>query len=211
MLERLSDAFPSLSGAAHVTLPRVRRTYIDVPQRASPADLSDALLIRRFRDGDEAAFRALYARHTPRLRMLVWRLLGPRRDETDDVVQETWLAGCRGIGRFNGSAKFSSWLTTIGIRHAQRRFSVPTHTAVESLDFAAEAAHESLTAIDLERAIGRLPPHQRAVVVLHDIEGFTHEEIAAQLGVAVGTSKVTLARARQALRHLLKDGVSNVR
>ena len=67
------------------------------------------------------------------------------------------------------------------------------------------------TAIDLERAIARLPDQQRAVVVLHDIEGFTHEEIARQLGIALGTSKVTLSRVREALRRTSNDGVSNVR
>jgi RNA polymerase sigma factor (sigma-70 family) len=71
----------------------------------------------------------------------------------------------------------------------------------------APAAPPAATVIDLERAIARLPNHQRAVVVLHDIEGFTHEEIGAQLGVAEGTSKATLHRARAALRCMLNDGV----
>ena len=183
-----------------------------VTERAALADLSDSELIRRFRDGDEFAFRALYSRHTPRLRMIVWRLLGPRRDETDDVVQETWMAGCRGMHRFNGDAKFSSWLTTIGIRRAQSRFSEPTHATTEPLDVAASAAMEgSLAAIDLERAIARLPDHQRVIVVLHDIEGFTHQQIANQIGVPIGTSKATLSRAREALRRMLNDGVPHVR
>ncbi|HJU74573.1 MAG TPA: RNA polymerase sigma factor [Gemmatimonadaceae bacterium] len=170
---------------------------------------ADSVLIRRFLRGDEAAFRALYLRHTPRLRMTVWRLLGPHHDDTDDVVQETWLAGCRSMHGFNGDAKFSTWLTTIAIRRAQSRFSAQEEDA-ELRDVADETA-DSLTAIDLERAIARLPDKQRAIVVLHDIEGFTHEEIARQLGIPVGTSKVTLSRAREALRRMLPDGVSHVR
>lgn len=180
--------------------------------RAELSEPPDLILIRRFLDGDESAFRALYARHTPRLRMIVWRLLGARREETDDVMQETWLAGCRGMHRFNGHAKFSSWLTTIGIRRARSRFAQPVHATTEPLDvLASEATDTPLTTIDLERAIARLPDHQRVIVVLHDIEGFTHEEIATQIDIPVGTSKVTLSRAREALRRMLNDGVSHVR
>ena len=172
--------------------------------------LGDTALIRRFLDGDEQAFRALYRRHTPRLRMIVARLLGPRRDEVDDVVQEAWLAGCRGIHRYNGDAKFASWLTTIGIRAAYARFSPANGVEVELSDdllLAGREGDDVATTVDLERALDRLPDHQRAVVVLHDVEGFTHEEIAQQLGIAPGTSKATLSRARQALRFFLTDGV----
>lgn len=175
-------------------------------------DLSDSVLICRFLAGDDLAFRALYQRHTPRLRMVVWRLLGTRREETDDVIQETWMAGCRAMHRYSGEAKFASWLTTIGIRRAQSRWSIPIEQSQESFDVADSAqADGPATAIDLERAIKRLPDHQRAVVVLHDIEGYTHQEIASQLSIALGTSKVTLSRARGALRRMLNDGVSNVR
>lgn len=175
-------------------------------------DLPDSVLIRRFLAGEESAFRALYHRHTPRLRMIVWRLLGARHEETDDVIQETWMAGCRAMHRYNGEAKFASWLTTIGIRRAQSRWSDQVEPPSEPFEIADSTPPDGpATAIDLERAIARLPHHQRAVVVLHDIEGFTHEEIASQLGIALGTSKGTLSRARGALRRMLNDGVSNVR
>jgi len=174
------------------------------------ADLTDAALITRFLGGDELAFRALHARHTPRLRMVVIRLLGSGHADVDDVVQETWLAGCRGLHGFNGSAQFSSWLTTIGVRAAATRFKAPSNGHTDCLDnVPAPAAPAAATVIDLERAIARLPDHQRAVVVLHDVEGFTHDEIATQLGVAQGTSKATLSRARQALRRYLNDGASD--
>jgi RNA polymerase sigma-70 factor (ECF subfamily) len=174
-------------------------------------ELSDRALIERFVKGEESAFRELYSRHTPRLRMIVWRLLGGDYEETEDVVQETWLAGCRGMHAFNGTAQFSSWLTTIGIRMAYRRFGgAPNVEALQHVgDLPAREGPPSL--IDLERCMLRLPAHQRAVVVLHDVEGFTHEEIAERLGVAVGTSKGTLSRAREALRRMLNDGVSYVR
>lgn len=176
------------------------------------AELPDSVLIRRFLRGEEAAFRALYGRHTPRLRMIVWRLLGAaRRDEVDDVVQETWLAGCRGIHRYAGDAKFSSWLTTIGIRTAYSRFSRCSDAETELFDdLPAPSGPGPASVIDLERALSRLPDHQRAVVVLHDVEGFTHDEIAQQLGIAAGTARAMLSRARSALRRSLNDGVSHV-
>lgn len=195
-----------------VTIFLLMRTQMVVTPRSPMHDLPDSVLIRRFLDGEESAFRALYQRHTPRLRMIVWRLLGARHEETDDVIQETWMAGCRGMHRYNGEAKFASWLTTIGIRRAQSRWSQRNEQASEPFEIADSSPPDGpATAIDLERAIARLPDHQRAVVVLHDIEGFTHEEIASQLGIALGTSKVTLSRARGALRRMLNDGVSNVR
>ena len=170
-------------------------------------ELTDSALIRRFLDGDEGAFRALHERHTPRLRMTVLRLLGPRRDDADDIVQDTWLAACRGMHAFNGTAQFSSWLTTIGIRAAWTRFPVEREAGPEALNgIAAPSVPAAATVIDLERALERLPDRQRAVVVLHDVEGFTHDEIAGQLAMTAGNSKVTLFRARHALRRLLTDG-----
>jgi RNA polymerase sigma-70 factor (ECF subfamily) len=178
-----------------------------VSQRTPPDLLPDASLIHRFLAGDERAFRALYRRHSPRLRMVVMRLLGNRRSETDDVLQETWLAACRGLHRYRGDAKFGTWLTTIGIRTTRHRLAL---TRLDETGLFEELAAPPATlphaAIDLERAIDRLPDHQRMVLVLHDIEGFTHEEIGRQLGVAVGTSKATLSRARSALRHWLNGG-----
>lgn len=144
--------------------------------------------------------------------MIVVRLLGSRRgDEVDDVMQETWLACCRGVHRFAGGSQFASWLTTIGIRTAYSRFSRSSDAETQLFDDLVAVTEDSpATAIDLERALGQLPDHQRAVVVLHDVEGFTHDEIGQQLGIATGTAKATLSRARAALRRMLNDGVSHV-
>jgi RNA polymerase sigma-70 factor, ECF subfamily len=183
-----------------------------VTRRGLLSELTDATLIGRFLRGDEAAFRELHLRHTPRLRMIVMRLLGAaRRDEVDDVVQETWLAGCRGIHRFAGDAKFSSWLTTIGIRTTYTRFARMPDVESDLFDeIPAPVGAELVSVLDLERALSLLPDHQRVVVVLHDVEGYTHEEIARQLGIASGTAKATLSRARSVLRRMLNDGVSHV-
>jgi RNA polymerase sigma-70 factor (ECF subfamily) len=179
-----------------------------VPTLARLAELSDAALIRRVRDGDEAGFRALYQRHTPPLYLLLTRLLAGNTADADDVLQDTWVACCRGLHHFRGDAAFSTWLTRIGIRTARGRMRL----AYAGDDFVDNIAAPSppfsmQTRIDLDRAIRQLPDHQRVILVLHDVEGFTHEEIADQLSIPVGTSKVTLSRARAAVRRLLSDGV----
>jgi RNA polymerase sigma factor (sigma-70 family) len=179
-----------------------------VPTLVRLAELSDSALIRRVRDGDEAGFRALYQRHTPTLYLLLVRLLAGNTADADDALQETWVACCRGLHRFRGDAAFSTWLTRIGIRAARMRMGL-VYSADDLLDQipAASPPFSPVTRIDLDRAIRQLPDHQRAILVLHDVEGFTHEEIASQLAIPVGTSKVTLSRARAAVRRLLTDGV----
>jgi RNA polymerase sigma-70 factor (ECF subfamily) len=173
-----------------------------------PPHLPDGALIRLFLDGQESAFRALYRRHSGRLRMVVLRLLGNRRAEADDVVQEAWLAACRGLRLFRGEAQFSTWLTTIGIRAARRRLDLSPRAFVELDDgLPAPAARGGADAIDLERALAELPDGQRSVVVLHDIEGFTHEEIGDALGFPPGTSRSLLTRGRRRLRGLLTKEV----
>ncbi|MEP6491340.1 MAG: RNA polymerase sigma factor [bacterium] len=173
-------------------------------------DPPDATLIRRFLNGDERAFRELYVRHTPRLKMTVRRLLGRTGPDVDDIVQDTWLAGCRGIHSYRGDATLVAWLTSIAARTTYALLSrrngreTPLHDDVPE-----PRAHAPESGIDLERALAALPDHQRVVVVLHDVEGFTHDEIAAHLGMATGTSRATLSRARQALRQALTTGVSN--
>src|ERR1051325_6204094 len=81
-----------------------------------PFELHDAVLIRRFLTGAESAFRMLDDRHTPRLKMTLRRMLGRRAGEVDDLVQDTWLATCRGIHSYRGEAKFGTWITSIGVR-----------------------------------------------------------------------------------------------
>jgi RNA polymerase sigma-70 factor (ECF subfamily) len=170
----------------------------------------DSELIHRYLRGEEAAFRLLYNRHTPRLRMTLQRLLAARSQETDDVVQETWLSACRGMRNFRGDAKFSTWLTSIGVRAALAQLARHRPQEIDLVtDVPSREGGQVIAAIDVERALAHLPEQQRLVVVLHDLEGFTHEEIGAQLGIATGTSKVTLHRARSGLRNTFAPGVTN--
>jgi RNA polymerase sigma-70 factor (ECF subfamily) len=173
--------------------------------------MEDDVLIQRFLQGDEGAFRALYRRHTPRIRMIVLRLLGSRREDADDVVQEAWMAACRGLHRYRGDAQFSTWLASIGIRTARRRFDWRVESGELDDALIAPAVSAPSQLIDLERALARLSDGHRAVLVLHDVEGYTHEEISDLLGIAVGTSRSTLTRGRRVLRRLLTGETSHAR
>jgi RNA polymerase sigma factor (sigma-70 family) len=169
---------------------------------------SDAVLVHGVLAGDEHAFRLLYRRHTPRLRQLLLRLLGEPRADAEDAVQETWMRAVAGLGTFRGDSAFGTWLVGIGVRTAsellRRRHRRRESGDPEDLAIPAPAARPA-EGIDLERAVAALPDRHRMVLVLHDVEGFTHEEIAARLGVAAGTSKAWLFRARRAVRAMLGE------
>ena len=162
--------------------------------------LAQALLLR----GDEQAFRQLYARHTPRLFALVLRMMGGAEHDAEDVVQETWIRATESLGAFRWEAAFGTWLTGIGINVA--RGLLRKQGRWSTLEEGAEPwrpapAHGER--IDVERALDLLPAGYRAVLLLHDVEGYTHGEIAERLGIAAGTSKSQLSHARKALRLLL--------
>jgi RNA polymerase sigma factor (sigma-70 family) len=168
------------------------------------ADLVEAVVT----DGDEVAFRELYRRHTPRLYPLVLRLVGGAEMDAEDVVQEAWIRATAGLKRFRGDSSFGTWLIAIGLNaardHLRRRGRWSGMEDVEQVEIAVPPAMHGHR-VDLERAIDLLPPGCRTVLVLHDVQGYTHEEIAGQLGIAVGTSKSQLFAARRAVRSLL-DG-----
>ena len=148
------------------------------------------------------AFRSLYRRHTPALYAFALRLHG-NVDDANDAVQEAWLRALRGLGGFAWKSSLRTWLSGIVLNCCRERWVArgePLEVAPEALPAATD--HPELR-VDLERAIAALPTGYRTVVVLHDIEGYTHEEIAAHLGVEPGTSKSQLARARRSLRDRL--------
>ena len=167
------------------------------------APASDEVLAKQVQwDGDEAAFRHLYRRHTPRLYAFVLRLLGGNESDADDLVQETWIRAVEGLEQFRWESSFSTWLTGIALNLCRKR--VRQHdrqwmTLREEFDDPVDPPRV-LERIDLERALRKLAPGYRTVVVLHDVEGWTHAEIAERLNISVNTSKSQLLRARRALR-----------
>ena len=156
--------------------------------------------------GDEAAFRVLYRRHTPALYRLALRLGGGDGPWAEELVQRAWIRAAEGLGAFGWRSSLSSWLGGIAINCARelwRDSRTRSETPLEPEGDVAALPSRSIgpeERLDLERAIERLPDGYRHVFVLHDVEGYTHEEIGRLLGIETGTSKSQLARARQRLR-----------
>jgi len=155
--------------------------------------------------GDERAFRELYRRHTAALYATALRL-SPGAADAADAVHDTWIRAVERFGDFQWRSSLRTWLTGIVVNvvhetHRARRREEPCGD-----DIADPApAPDLMLAIDLENAIARLAPRYREVFVLHDIDGFTHDEIAQMLDVDPGTSKSQLSRARRHLRRLLGE------
>ncbi len=155
----------------------------------------------------EKAFRALYRRHTPRLYPLALRILGGSQRDAEEAIQETWIRAAERLGSFAWRSSLATWLTGIAInvcrdrlRYERSRPRPAPEEDVEPIEGAEPATHDRL---DLERAISSLPGRYRQVLVLHDIEGYTHQEIGRFLGIETGTSKSQLHHARQAMRQRL--------
>jgi len=172
--------------------------------------LSDRELADRVvSSGDEAAFQALYVRHTPRVYGFLLRLTGGNAMEAEDLMQETWLRAARGLTRFQWKSAFRTWLMGIALnqfRELARRRGRRITTVEGEWEAPGEMAEPGCR-IDLERALRLLPPGFRTILVLHDAEGFTHREIGKRLGISDGTSKSQLHRARTAMRRLLNAGL----
>jgi RNA polymerase sigma-70 factor, ECF subfamily len=169
---------------------------------ADPSDAADdARLVAAAAGGDRQAFERLYRRHVGMVHGLCLRLANGR-DHAEDATQETFVAAWRALARFEGRSRFSTWLhriavnTTLGGRRLADLPLAPDQAMQEDL---VGASVSSEPPIDLERAIGALPPGARHVLVLVGIYGYSHEEVAEWLGIAVGTSKAQLHRARDLL------------
>jgi len=157
---------------------------------------------------DEAAFRTLYRRHTPALYRLALRLGGGDGPWAEELVQRAWIRAVEGLDSFAWRSNLSSWLGGIAINCARelwREARTRNETALVD-EVAAPRPVAADERVDLERAIERLPDGYREVFVLHDVEGYTHQEIGGLLGIEPGTSKSQLSRARQRLRTALAPG-----
>lgn len=174
---------------------------------ASDQDLVAALLESR----SEAAFRELYRRHTPRLLRFVERVLGGFAGDAEDIVQDSWLKAVASLPRFRGDSSFGTWLHSIGLNTARNHMRKAGRwrgflEAVEPRP--REPALTPEERMDLECVLASLPDGQRVVLLLHDLEGYTHSEIGELLGVAEGTSKSQLFLARRHAQELYDGGVA---
>ena len=164
--------------------------------------------VERSRRGDVDAFEHLYRRYVRQVYGACRRLLDNDQD-AEDMTQRVFLRAWSRLEGFRGDSGLGTWLRRIAVHLVidQRRASwrVSQVLPAEELTLAAAPPlRSSLAAIDLERAIGQLPSGSRSVLVLHDVEGYTHAEMAALLGVTTGTTKTQLHRARKALKESLR-------
>jgi RNA polymerase sigma-70 factor (ECF subfamily) len=190
------------------------------PRRAAEGEISEAEAIRRAQGGDAEAFERLYRQHSRRVYSVVLRMVG-NPAEAEDLTQEAFLQLFRKIHTFRGDAAFSTWLHRLAVNVVLMRLrkkSLP----LTSLDEPADAEDESsgpkrdigaedpliegsVDRVHLERAVAELPPGYRMVFLLHDVQGYEHNEIARIMDCSIGNSKSQLHKARTRLREILKD------
>lgn len=173
--------------------------------------------IRRAQAGDVAAFETLYREHSPRIFALCIRLKGGDRREATELMQDVFVRVWRRLSTFRGDSAFSSWLHRLAVntmlenaRSEKRRVArVLSMEDTAALPGAARSSGVDLR-VEMEEAVASLPKGARIAFVLHDVEGYQHQEIAEQLSVSVGTVKAQLHRARRLLRDRL-EGRSEVK
>jgi RNA polymerase sigma-70 factor (ECF subfamily) len=170
----------------------------------------EADLVRRAQQRDVRAFEQLYRLHVPRVYALCLRLTANVR-RAEELTQTAFVHVWQKLTLFRGESAFGSWLHRLAvnivltdIRSTQRREARVVGTADPAIWESAGNAPTPGLRLDLERAVAALPAQARAVFVLHAIEGYSHDDIAGLLGVAVGTSKAQLHRARQLLQEALR-------
>ncbi len=196
-------------------LPRGKLTQA---KKIIASGLTEAEAIERAKSGDAECFEALYGLHKRRVYSLCLRMTG-NTAEAEDLTQEAFLQLYRKISTFRGESAFSTWLHRLAVNVVLMHLRKKGLPEV-SLDEMLEPQHEdgprkdigardnvlagSVDRLNLERAIGSLPPGYRTIFVLHDVEGYEHNEIAEMMGCSIGNSKSQLHKARLKLRDLLK-------
>lgn len=189
------------------------RAEVDAASARRAARLDERELIARARNGEESAFRDLYDANVERVFRVAFRMTG-REDEARDCTQEAFIRAFRRLEQFRGDAAFSTWLHRVAVsvtlnhlrKRKRRRGREVDLEGARGLSAPPRHGEPELRE-RLHRAIDGLGDIYRTVFLMHDLEGFTHEEIAAALDVAVGTSKARLSRARAMLRDVLGDAV----
>ena len=184
------------------------------PQK--PGRAEDMALVERCRKGDLSAFEEIYRAHSGRLYSLACRMLGNPAD-AEDLLQEIFLSAHRKLDGFRGESALGTWLYRLAtnqcLDHLRSR-AARTNQATDAIEDEAalsdtrsrSIAERTVAKMDLERALLRLPEGARAAFVLHDIQGLEHREVADALGIAEGTSKSQVHKARLRLRTILAGG-----
>jgi RNA polymerase sigma factor (sigma-70 family) len=176
-----------------------------------PAD--DSYWVKAASMGDRDAFTFLYQRHSRRVFSVLWRLCGGHQGRAEDLLQESFIKAWQALPNFRFESAFSSWLHRLAVNTALMELrSRKGHQDLETDDSqladikSNDGSHrQTRLQMDLEAAVALLPERARAVLVLFDVEGWSHEDIAQELNMAVGSSKAQLHRARNLLRKHLGD------
>ena len=169
--------------------------------------------VDKARAGDQFAFEKLYRSHCDRIYGLCWRMCGGDRALAEDMVQEAFVRAWNKLHLFRGESKFGTWLHRLAVNVvlSDRRIRVKRLQREQEFSDDIERVQVGDRDVfaglrkDLEAAIAGLPERARTVLVLYDIEGYQHNEIAEMTGMAVGSSKAQLHRARKMVQEILKD------
>ena len=175
------------------------------PSAASSGTIDD--VVRRAQHGDVQAFESLYRAHSPAIYALCRRMIGDER-EARDLVQDVFVRAWQRLPTFRGQSALATWMHRLAVnvvleqlrstkRDVARFIEDPDHDAMPARPASIEAR------MDLESAVAKLPTGARTVFVLHDVHGYSHDEIAEMTGIAAGTARAQLFRARRALMRLL--------
>jgi RNA polymerase sigma-70 factor (ECF subfamily) len=169
---------------------------------------TDFLTIQQAIEGDERALRALWSQHAPHIDAVVRRLAGDP-DLAEDIAQEVWIQIFRALPSYRGESQFGTWAHRIAVnrtlnalRRTRRLTKIETDIEEETVSVDHGGDRAMLRSV-IDSATAQLSPGARTVFLMHDVEGFTHEEIAKELGITAGGSKSQLFKARAKLRRLL--------
>lgn len=186
-----------------------------IPSHTPENSRADRDMVTRCLRGDLGAFEELYQRHSSRLYNVAYRMTGSAAD-ADDLLQEIFLQVYRRLDSFRGEAALGTWLYRLAVnccldhlrsKQGKQQKATGFLEDLEAFEPTAPGSWRPDTVLDrmeLERAIAKLPPSYRAAFVLYDIEGLEHHEVGDMLGIAVGTSKSLVHKARARLRQLLR-------
>ncbi len=194
-----------MASAATITAGGAISFGVDEAKRARERDL-----VRAAQAGEASAFEQLYRENVKRVYALCYRMAG-NAQQAEELTQDAFVRAWQKLGSFRGDSAFSSWIHPIAINVAyserrsrvRREAHVMTSDDLTPFDEGVRNPRPGFS-VDLERALAELPDGAREVFVLHDVEGYKHEEIASMTGIASGTSKAQLHRARRLLREALQ-------
>ena len=192
-----------------MTLDPSKEFLVSGSESSPVPDLNEGWIIQRVKQGDRDAFGILYRKYVGKVYAICLRITA-NQAIAEELTQEVFLKVWERIGQYQGRSKFSTWLHRIatnraldGLRSEIRRSAREISTEEPETWEPTQPPPRPDRHLDLERAIAELPPSARAIFVLHDMEGYRHEEIAEMIGIAAGTSKSQLHRARRLLRKKL--------